>query len=296
LIRYCGVEDTPLNRAIGWKFLCGAVRRAKQPGCKFDHALILEGKQKIGKSTVVEILASGPGDGYYTDAEGKKEQQELVKGIWFYELSELTGIRKADAQSVLHFISRKKERGRMAYAHFVPTDLRSVVFVGTTNDQEYLVAQDGNRRFWSVWCNPVVGSKLDTDGLRRDLGQLFAEAVVVEPEEALWIGDDLWTEAEALQESRRVKHPWEDTLAALCYTVANGPKKAALPDGKKEWRIHTETIYESHLKIPVAHRTDGDHKRLSSIMQRHGWEKKSSLRIGQVVRAGYVKEVEETAV
>jgi predicted P-loop ATPase len=167
LVRYLGAQDTPLNRAIGRKFLCGAVRRAKQPGCKFDHALILEGKQKIGKSTVVEILASGPGDGYYTDAsilaEGKKEQQELVKGIWFYELSELTGIRKADAQSVLRFISRKKERGRMAYAHYVTTDFRSVVFIGTTNDQEYLRARDGNRRFWSVACNPVVGGKLDTD-------------------------------------------------------------------------------------------------------------------------------------
>jgi predicted P-loop ATPase len=37
VIRYLGAEDTPLNRAFGRKMLVAAVRRARQPGCKFDY-------------------------------------------------------------------------------------------------------------------------------------------------------------------------------------------------------------------------------------------------------------------
>src|SRR5262249_51101233 len=54
---YCGAEDNPLNRAIGRKFLLAAVRRVKQPGCKFDNIIVLEGPQGTGKSTLARVLA-----------------------------------------------------------------------------------------------------------------------------------------------------------------------------------------------------------------------------------------------
>ena len=37
LVRYCGADDTALNRAIGRKMLIAAVRRVRTPGCKFDY-------------------------------------------------------------------------------------------------------------------------------------------------------------------------------------------------------------------------------------------------------------------
>src|SRR5262249_52743573 len=57
LTTYCGAEDTPLNRAFARKMLIAAVRRPRQPGCKFDHMPILEGVQRAGKSSVCYILA-----------------------------------------------------------------------------------------------------------------------------------------------------------------------------------------------------------------------------------------------
>jgi predicted P-loop ATPase len=49
LTRYCGAADTPLNRAFGRKTLLAAVRRVREPGCKFDFMLVLEGPQGQGK-------------------------------------------------------------------------------------------------------------------------------------------------------------------------------------------------------------------------------------------------------
>ena len=52
LITYAKADDTALNRAIGRKVLIAAVRRARQPGCKFDYILVLEGDQGIGVTGV----------------------------------------------------------------------------------------------------------------------------------------------------------------------------------------------------------------------------------------------------
>jgi predicted P-loop ATPase len=80
LIDYCGAEDTPLNRAFGRKVLMAGVRRVRQPGCKFDYILTLEGDQGIGKSTMLRILAGGEEN--FTDSEilglDKQEQQEAI--------------------------------------------------------------------------------------------------------------------------------------------------------------------------------------------------------------------------
>jgi predicted P-loop ATPase len=57
LITYLGADDTPINRAIGKLTLVAAVRRARKPGCKFDHILVLEGSEGTMKSTSIVVLA-----------------------------------------------------------------------------------------------------------------------------------------------------------------------------------------------------------------------------------------------
>lgn len=74
LIKFAGAEDTPLTRAISRLMLVAAVRRVRQPGCKFQEMLILEtpeqGKGKClqrgtrvlmydGSSRVVENVCVG---------------------------------------------------------------------------------------------------------------------------------------------------------------------------------------------------------------------------------------------
>jgi predicted P-loop ATPase len=62
---YLGADDTPLNRSVGRKMLLATVRRARQPGCKFDYVVVLEGTQGTGKSSALRILA---GEENFSDA------------------------------------------------------------------------------------------------------------------------------------------------------------------------------------------------------------------------------------
>lgn len=54
---YFGAEDTPFNRSVGAIALIAAVRRVRQPGCKFDEMIVLEGSQGRGKSSTLRVLA-----------------------------------------------------------------------------------------------------------------------------------------------------------------------------------------------------------------------------------------------
>jgi hypothetical protein len=166
---YCGADDNSLNRAFGRKFLLAAVRRVKQPGCKFDNILVLEGKQGTLKSTLGRVLA---GDENFSDADilesDKREQQELCEGAWIYEIAELSGLHNSDVEKVKAFASRQEDKARPAYARRVSTRKRTCVFLGTTNSDEYLQDQTGNRRFWPV---PII--KVDIEAVRHDRDQLW---------------------------------------------------------------------------------------------------------------------------
>jgi hypothetical protein len=58
LVTYAGAKDTPYTRAVGRLMLLAAVRRVRQPGCKFDELPVLESPtQGTDKSTAIAILA-----------------------------------------------------------------------------------------------------------------------------------------------------------------------------------------------------------------------------------------------
>jgi hypothetical protein len=116
LATYLGADDTPLNRAIGRATLVAAVRRVRHPGCKFDHILTLEGPEGKGKSTAIAVLA---GTENFSDqtilSQSDKEQQEMLRGIWLFEIADLAGMRRAEVERVKAFASRTHDRARPAY-------------------------------------------------------------------------------------------------------------------------------------------------------------------------------------
>ena len=212
---YMGAPDTELNRTIGRLTLVACVRRAYAPGTKFDQIIVFESVEGRGKSTAIEILA---GKENFSDQNilglRGQEQQEAMAGIWLYEIADLTGMKKAEIEHVKAFASRKVDRARPAYGRFRVDRARRTVFFATTNDDEYLKSQTGNRRFW-----PVVTGRIDLAALARDRDQLWAEAAMREAEgESIGLPERLWHAAGEEQDRRREGDEWLEPIAQYLAT------------------------------------------------------------------------------
>ena len=148
-----GAEDDTLSRWASCYVGIGAVQRAYKPGCKLDEIPVLLGEQGCGKSAFVRCWFSEDQHEWHGDAVDlgarPKEQAEQMAGRVVCELSELTGIRKAELERLKAFITRQDDgQFRWAYARSPVPSPRMCVFVGTTNEAECLPNDpSGNRRF-----------------------------------------------------------------------------------------------------------------------------------------------------
>ena len=158
---------------VGRYLLMGLVARVMEPGCKFDYSPVFEGLPGRGKSTFVKTLV---GLEFFSDTHfdvgNGKDGMEQLEGLWGYELSELTALRKADSEQVKQFFSSTTDRFRGAYGKYVQSHPRQCVIFCSTNKKQYLYDLTGNRRFWPIWIDQFI--KLEWLRDRRD--QLFAEA------------------------------------------------------------------------------------------------------------------------
>ena len=293
LVQYCRAKDTPLNRAIGRKMLVAAVRRIRDPGCKFDYIVVLEGKQGVGKSTMLRVLA---GEENFSDSGilglPKREQQAAIQGIWIYEVAELEGLYKSDVTKIKLFASKTVNMARPAYGRTRVDRLRRYIFVATTNDNAYLKDTTGNRRFW-----PVEVGVIDFDGVRKDRDQLLAEASVVEATgEALVIPELLWPDVALQQDARMGIDPWEDiisgelALACLRRALQSGFLRAADVDGDPEFRVSTDYLLTTLLGISKERQHNNHTKRLAGTMCHLGWShSETPMRFGKTLARGFTK-------
>lgn len=149
LVDYLGAEDSAYTRAVTRKTLAAAVARIFRPGCKFDYMLTLRGSQGIGKSAIIAKLGGPWFSDTFTTMQGK-DAYEQVQGVWLMEIGELAGMRKAEAETIKLYISKQSDRFRPAYGRRLQEFPRQCVFIGTTNETQFLRDATGNRRFWVV--------------------------------------------------------------------------------------------------------------------------------------------------
>ncbi len=198
LIKGCGCEDNIYTREVGRKWLTAAVARIYRPGIKFDHVLVLEGKENIGKSTALRIL----GDPWFTDSVSllQKEPDIVAKmtGNWIIELSEMHSVKMQVADFIKAFLSCQADNQRLTYRRDPQKFPRQSIFAGTSNSMSYLLDKDGNRRFWPVEC-----IKIDFDWLKENKNQLFAEAKYrYQSDEKLYLEKEVYEMAKKFQKMR----------------------------------------------------------------------------------------------
>jgi putative DNA primase/helicase len=201
LIDYLGAEDSAYTKAVTRKALAAAVGRIFMPGIKFDYMLVLVGKQGLGKSHIISLL----GQSWYSDSLNTvlgKEAYEQLQDAWIIEMAELSATRKAEAEAVKHFISKREDAYRMAYGKRTQKYPRQCVFFGTTNDNEFLKDRTGNRRFWPVVVGQIQRKKdLWAHMVQSEIDQVWAEACEIWKEgECLYLSEEVEKEAVKRQE------------------------------------------------------------------------------------------------
>jgi predicted P-loop ATPase len=281
LTTYLGAHDTKLNCAIGMIMLVAMIRRAKDPGCKFDQIIVLESKEGTRKSTALHILAGG--DANFSDqtilGQRDKEQQELLRGVWVYEIADLSNIGRAEVEHVKAFASRTHDRARPAYGRALESLPRRCLICATTNSRNYLRSQTGNRRFWPI--EVATNGPIDTDGLQRDRDQLLAEAAIMEAQGAsIVLPEFLWADATNEQEQRREIDPWEDALA-----TTEGDQVG------NEMRVHSQEIMVIKLGIMLERQHAGYQRRLADCMRQLGWQGPKVIRINGKLGRGFWRPV-----
>ena len=283
LTTYAAVKPSKYVSAVGRKTLCAAVLRVFKPGCQFDHVLVLEGRQKLGKTSLCRIL----GGAWFGDPvidPHNKDTIAALQGKWIVELAEMEVNTRAETSSLKAFITRLSDKARLAYGRLSMEFPRQCIFIGTINpgpDGTYLKDNTGNRRFWPV----EMTDRLDFRGLKAVRDQLWAEAVAaVRAGEKIYLDTaELEDEAEAVAGARHAEHPWTERIQDWLNTPA-----AVGLDGKTEKRTFV-TSREVFVEAMGGLDKQLDRRAMLSIaevMKILGWARSVS-RAGDKVIKGY---------
>ncbi len=213
LVDYMGAEDTSYIRAVTRKSFTAAVARVMTPGCKYDTMLVLIGGQGRYKSTLFKVM----GGSWFSDSLrtfGDKDSMETIQGTWINEVAEMQALAKSEINAVKMFLSKSNDYYRAAYGRYTVDRPRQCVFFGTSNTKECLTDTTGNRRFWPVDIDQQPRKKDVRSELAKERDQLWAEAVAYwKMGEPLYLPQALETEALAVQEAHRERHPWEGIIS-----------------------------------------------------------------------------------
>lgn len=143
-------EDSIYTREVSRMIFYGGINRIYNPGCKFDYMPILIGKQGSAKSLIVSLLGL---EEYFADIytiDGK-DGMELLHGKWICEMGELLAMcRVREVEAMKGFLTRTFDHYRPSYAKHSIDNPRTCIFIGTTNDDEFLTDKTGNRRYLPI--------------------------------------------------------------------------------------------------------------------------------------------------
>lgn len=266
-----GLERTPYATAVLRKFLIGAVARALRPGCKVDTSTILVGPQGVGKSRFWQTLA---GEGHFCDTPvtiGNRDSLLVLHSSWVHEWAELeTMLRARDAAAVKSFLSSGEDIFRAPYDRAARHYLRSCVIVGSTNQEQFLADETGNRRFWTL----RVTRRIDVERLATWRDQLWAEAVHrFRAGESWWLDDDQERLLRRVQERHQFRDPWAEVVVPWATgEAANGRLVVA------------SRALEEALRLPASQWTRAAEMRIASLLRASGFRSSKQLVRGRQTR------------
>ena len=175
LVNYFGTSDTPYTRAVGMYIWTALAGRVMQPGVKCDMVPIAVGAQGMRKSSAVAALVPHPD--YFGSIDLNAKDDDIARKIrckLVLELDELRGLATRAAEHIKSLITRTHEEWTPKYMEMSVRYARRCLFFGTSNKNDFLADETGNRRWLPFNCGMC-----DPDAIARDRDQLWAEALVL---------------------------------------------------------------------------------------------------------------------
>lgn len=270
-----GAGDSKYSRQASLCFMVGAVARMlwvdpKNPalGAKVDFMLVLEGPQGKQKSTSLSELFGSYWFVETAESPTGKDFYQVIQGCWGVEIGEMDSFGKADVTAVKVAITRRTDKFRAPYERMPNSYRRECVFVGTTNDREYLKDATGGRRFLPVRADGDV----DVARIIAERDQLWAEAVrMFQDGFKYWVLPD---DAPAQQAARYISDSWEARIERWLAGRFGADDKHAPPrlkfvTGHVTWTT-TDELLEYAIGLDPGKHTKGDQMRVAAIMKRLG--------------------------
>jgi hypothetical protein len=206
---FLGNSD-PLANKMVMKKLVAAVARVKQPGCKDDTLLVLQGAQGAKKSTFLKVLAGA--DWFCDDIRDLDNKDELAKlsRNWMLELAEVDYLMgRKEVESFKRFLSTTTDTYRPPYGRANIRIDRTCAFFATTNKSEFLTDPTGDRRYWVV---EVMG-KIDCEQTAAYRDIIWATALAAYERGDTWWLDEADDSTRASDNFKyRDSDPWLDEI------------------------------------------------------------------------------------
>jgi predicted P-loop ATPase len=203
-----------------------------------------------------------------------------MRGRLLGEIGELRGLHSRELESIKAFITRTHESWVPKYREFQVTFPRRIVFIGTTNRDEFLADETGNRR----WLPVTVGT-VNVDNIRRDRNQLWAEAALLYAK----VGVDFSGAqrlAEGVHDDHKIVDSWEDAVARWLDEpdVLTGES----PRARNFLRI--ADVLKGAMGLDAKHCTRREELRVAAVLRKLGFMRKK-VRDGERVVWAYVPDV-----
>lgn len=271
-----GAEDRAYTRGASKCWLVSAVARIlhfdpamPSVGAQVDFMLVLEGGQGKKKTSTVRALFGAPWYVETHESPSHKDFYQVIRGAWCVEIAELESFRGAEVNAVKAAVTRRVDKYRAPYERVPRSWRRECVFVGTTNQSEYLRDASGGRRFLPV--TSMQEAVIDYERALADREQIWAEAVAM-----LDGGFEFWRlpdEVTEEQDKRYIEDSWEGLIRR--WLLGKDARENAYPSsltyGFAVASVSTADVMAWALRVEHAKQTKADQLRVADVFKRLGW-------------------------
>lgn len=267
--RYLGASSGAYSEAVSRYWWTAHAGRVLVPGVQADMAIVLISQQGTGKTTSIKAMV--PDLAHYAElslADKDADLSRAMMGKMIGELAELRGLSGRESESIKAWVSRTKEEWTPKFMENRKIYLRRLVLVGTSNHEEFLADETGNRR----WLPLRVGSEQDREAIARDREQLWAEARVIFQAQGV-----CWEDAQRLGRGIHSEFETHDPWEAFVSHWLNYPIGSVKPC-EREFFTSEEAIIEAiHIDVQKIHFAEKHRMRrvlralgLNSVVKRVG--------------------------